>query len=214
MWGHRDIETLISLCVVAGNPQPHLLRRFVDHLLDLKFKLYCLLEVDVPAYAAAIRGWGLQADDVSATPQGFVARLSEEVTLVVKSRAVWESVMNAVYWYATGRTAPTVKVTDEWGVTFKSKTARFFPWVQNYKAWESLATFEPLVDALEQLRTPEIHLLSRVRADFTQLQLRPIDPCAELLNRVLRYVFDHLVGVIALRREPSYDAAAGTGMSM
>jgi hypothetical protein len=174
MWGHWDIETLVSLCVAAGNPQPHLLGRFVDHLLDLKFKLYCLLEVDVPAYAAAIHRWGLQADDVSATPQGFIARLSEEVTLVIKSRAVWESVMNAVRLYATGRTAPTEKVTDEWGVTFRSKTARFFPWVQDDKAWASLATFQPLVDALEQLRTPEVHLLSRVRADFTKLQLRPM----------------------------------------
>jgi len=27
-----------------------------------------------------------------------------------------------LYWYATGRQTPTMAVTDEWGVTFRSKT--------------------------------------------------------------------------------------------
>jgi hypothetical protein len=35
-----------------------------------------------------------------------------------------------------------------------------------------------------------------------------------MLNMVLRYVFNHLVAVIALRREPSYNATAGSGMTM
>ena len=61
----------------------------------------------MPAYAAAIRSWGFQPDDVASTPQGFAARLSEEVTLIIKSRAVWESVMDAVYWYATAPSGTT-----------------------------------------------------------------------------------------------------------
>ena len=214
LWGRWDIETLVSLCAAAREPQPELLRRFADHLLDLKFKLYCLLEVDVPAYAAAIRTWGFQADDVASTPQGFAARLSEEVTLIIKSRAVWESVMDAVYWYATGRQTPMVAMTDASGEKFKSKTARFFPWVIGQPEWAALSTFKPLVDDLDQLRTPEVHKLSRVRADFTNLVLRPIDQCVELLRRVLGYVFDHIAAVIALRRVPSYDASAGSGITM
>lgn len=214
LWRQWDAETLVSLCIAAKDPQPELLVRFVDHLLDLKFKLYCLLEVDVPAYAAAIRKWGLQPDDLGSTPQGFVTRLSEEVTLVIKSRAIWESVMNAVYWYATGRDAPTVKVTDEWGVTFRSKTDKFFPWVADEPSWSSLGTFKPLVEALDHLRMSEVHRLSRVRADFTNLVLRPIDRCVELLNCILRYVFDHLVTVIALRDVASYDASAGSNITV
>ncbi len=208
IWRQWDIETIVSLCAMGRDLLPSQLSRFADHLLDLKFKLYCLLEVDVPAYAAAIRTWGLAPDDLASTPQGFAARLSEEVTLVVKSRAVWESVMNAVYWYATGRQTPTSAATDEWGVTFRSKTAKFFPWVAKEPLWSSLATFEPLVDALDQLRTPEVHHLSRVRSDFTRLVLRPIEQCVELLQAVLAYVFDHIVTVIALRRGLSYDASA------
>lgn len=214
LWGRWDIETLVSLCAAARDPRPELPRRFADHLLDLKFKLYCLLEVDVPAYAAAIRTWGFQADDVASTPQGFAARLSEEVTLIIKSRAVWESVMNAVYWYATGRQTPTVTVTEAGGEKFKSKTAMFFRWVIGQPEWASLSTFKPLVDDLEHLRTPEVHKLSRVRADFTNLVLRPIDRCIELLRSVLRYVFDHIAAVIALRRGASYDASARSGITM
>jgi hypothetical protein len=70
------------------------------------------------------------------------------------------------------------------------------------------------VDTLDQLRTPEVHKLSRVRADFTNLVLRPIDQCVELLRRMLGYVFDHIVAVIALRRAPSYDASVGSGVTM
>ena len=58
LWGQWDIEMLVSLCVARCEPLPGTLRPFADHLLDLKFKLYCLLEVDLPAYAAAIRRWG------------------------------------------------------------------------------------------------------------------------------------------------------------
>ena len=139
LWGEWDIEMLVSLCAARRDP----LRPFADHLLDLKFKLYCLLEVDLPAYAAAIRRWGLEPGDAAATPQGFAARLSEEVTLIIKSRAVWESVMNAVCWYATGRQARTVKATAASGASFASKTRTFFPWVATQPQWASLATFKP-----------------------------------------------------------------------
>ena len=214
LWGQWDIEMLVSLCAAAQEPQPEFLGRFADHLLDLKFKLYCLLEVDVPAYAAAIRSWGFQSDDVASTPQGFAARLSEEVTLIIKSRAVWESVMDAVYCYATGRQIRTVAMTGADGEKFRSKTARFFTWVADQPQWASLGTFKPLVDALDQLRTPEVHKLSRARADFTNLVMRPTDRCVELLSRVLHYVFNHIVAVIALGREPSYDAFAKSGVAM
>ena len=214
VWGEWDIEGLVSLCAARRDLPPGTLRPFADHLLDLKFKLYCLLEVDVPAYAAAIRGWGLEPSDVAATPQGFAARLSEEVTLIIKSRAVWESVMNAVCWYATGRRARTVKQTAASGASFASKTGKFFPWVATQPQWASLATFEPLVTALDNLRTPEVHDLSRARADFTGLVLRPIGQCVELLQCVLRYVFAHITAVIALGRAPRYDAPAGTGVTM
>ena len=157
---------------------------------------------------------GLEPGDVTATPQGFAARLSEEVTLIIKSRAVWESVMNAVCWYATGRQARTVKAVAASGASFASKTGKLFPWVAAQPQWASLATFEPLVTALDRLRTPEVHNLSRVRADFTRLVLRPAGQCVELLQRVLRFVFDHLTTVIALGRAPCYDASAGTSVTM
>jgi hypothetical protein len=53
-----------------------------------------------------------------------------------------------------------------------------------------------------------------VRADFTRLVLRPIGQCVELLQRVLRYVLDHITAVIALGRAPRYDASAGTSVTM
>ena len=99
------------------------------------------------------------------------------------------------------------------GASFASKTGKFFPWVAAQPQWAPLATFEPLVTALDQLRTPEVHNLSRVRADFTRLVLRPIDQCVELLQRVLRYVFDHITAVIAPGRAPCYDASAGTAVT-
>jgi hypothetical protein len=214
MWSQWDIETVVSLCMVAGQPGPEILGRFADHLLDLKFKLYCLLEVDLPIYTDAINKWGLEADDVKSTPQGFAVRLSEEVTLILKSRAVWESVMNAVYWLESGRDIPSVSETDDLGITFKSKTGKFFPWVADQAQWSSLGTFKPLVDNIDLLRMSEVHRFSRVRANFTKQTLEPIERCVELLNRILTYVFDHLVAVIALRRTVSYDAESKTSMTL
>ena len=213
LWGQWDIEMLVSLCAAAEELPPEFLNRFASHLLDLKFKLYCLLEVDVPVYAAAIRSCGFQPDDVASTPQGFAVRLSEEVTLILKSRAVWESVMDAVYWYETRRQIRTVAMIGTDGEKFRSKTARFFPWVADQPQWASLGTFKPLVDALDELRTPEVHMLSRARADFTNLVVRPINRCVELLGSVLAYVFDHIAAVIALGRPLPYDASARSAVT-
>lgn len=214
IWETWNIEAFAELCLINGQLNGKLLRRFIDHFLDLKFKLYMLAEVDVPTYAAAKETWGLNRDRPGDTPHGFATQLSEEVTLIVKSRAIWESLMNLVYWYATGKEISGVQVVDEDGVSYKSKQKRFFPWVAEQPLWASLATFEPLVSKLDQLRTSEVHKYSRVRSNFTRMTLDPIEQCVELVNTVLMYILDQFVAAIALRCPAAYDATKKTQITL
>jgi hypothetical protein len=214
LWEHWNIEGLAESCIVWGHLGGEPLRRFVDHLMDLKFKLYCLVEVDMPAYADAIEKAGLDKENPGMTPQGLATRLSEEVTLIVKSRAAWESVMDVAYWHATGRRLRSVSATDEQGDGFKSRAARFFRDIAEHDLWAPLGTFQPVVERLNNLRTPEIHNLSRVRANFTNAVLQPIDQCVELVNLVLTYVFDHFIAAIAVRSPISYDVVVRSQISL
>jgi hypothetical protein len=214
IWETWNIEALAELCLANGQLKGQRLQRFIDHFLDLKFKLYMLAEVDVPTYASAKEMWGLNRDRPRDTPHGFTTQLSEEVTLIVKSRAIWESIMNLVYWYATGKEIKGVQAVDEDGVSYKSKQKNFFPWVTEQPLWASLATFEPLVSKLDQLRTSEVHRFSRVRSNFTRETLEPIEQCVELVNTVLMYVLDQFVAAIALRCSATYDATKKTQITL
>jgi hypothetical protein len=214
IWDVWNIDAFAELCLSSGQLSGRRLQRFINHFLDLKFKLYMLAEVDVPTYAKAKEMWGLDRSRPGDTPHGFATQLSEEVTLIVKSRAIWESIMNLVYWYATGKEIPGVRVVDEDGVSYKSKQKKFFPWVAKQPLWSSLGTFEPLVSRLDQLRTSEVHKFSRVRSNFTQTTLEPIDQCTELVNTVLTYILDQFVAAIALRCFARYDVTNGTSITL
>jgi hypothetical protein len=214
IWDIWNIEAFAELCLSNGELKGKRLQRFVDHFLDLKFKLYMLAEVDVPTYAEAKKMWGLNRDRPSDTPHGFATQLSEEVTLIVKSRAMWESIMNLVYWYVTGKEIPGVEAVDEDGVSYRSKQKRFFPWVAEQPLWTSMGSFEPLVSRLDQLRTSEVHRFSRVRSNFTRMTLEPLDQCVELINAVLMYVLDQFVAAIALRCSATYDVTSRTSVTL
>jgi hypothetical protein len=210
IWEAWNIEAFAALCLTHGQLKDRRLQRFIDHFLDLKFKLYMLAEVDVPTYAIAKELWGLDRERPGDKPHGFATQLSEEVTLIVKSRAIWESIMNLVYWYVTGKEIAGVQAVDEDGVSYKSKQKKFFPWVVEQPLWMSLATFEPLVAELDKLRTSEVHRFSRVRSNFTQVTLEPIEQCVELVNSVMTYILDQFVAAIALRCSATYDVAKKT----
>ena len=214
IWEMWNIAAFAELCLSNGHLKGKRLRRFVDHFLDLKFKLYMLAEVDVPTYASAKEMWGLDRSRPIDTPHGVATQLSEGVTLIVKSRAIWESIMNLVYWYVTGKDLTGVPAVDEDGVSYKSKQKKFFPWLTKQPLWISLETFEPLVDRLDQLRTSEIHRFSRVRSNFTQMTLEPIEQCVELVNTVLMYVLAQFVAAIALQCSVTYDAGSTTSITL
>jgi hypothetical protein len=212
LWAVWDIESCLNTCIARERYPMDRLPRFADHLLDIKFKLYCLLEVDMPLYGREIERTGVEVNRPNDTPQGFLTRLSADVTLTVKSRAIWESVMNAVYEAENDKALGSTKVVDESGVPFRSRTTRFFPWAREHPRWFALASFEPLVSELEEWRTPELHSLSRARAAFTRGEMKDIKPLLRLLNAVLHFVWDHLVTVVALDRAPEYDVTTQDGM--
>ena len=214
IWEIWNIEAFAELCFSNGQLSGKRLQRFVNHFLDLKFKLYMLAEVDVPTYASAKEMWHLDRSRPSDTPHGFATQLSEEVTLIVKSRAIWESIMNIVYWYVTGKEITGVSAVDEDGMSYKSKQKKFFPWLANQPLWTSLGTFEPLVNRLDRLRTSEVHKFSRVRSNFIRMTLEPIDQCVELVNTVLMYVLDQFVAAIALQCSATYDVTKKTSITL
>jgi hypothetical protein len=153
-----------------------------------------------------VAGW-VRADSAVTMAEDLAA-------LGPKSRAIWESIMNLVYWYVTGKDIPGVQVADEDGVSYKSKQKKFFPWLAEQPLWTSLETFEPLVSRLDQLRTSEVHKFSRVRSNFTRITLEPIEQCVELVNAVLMYILDHFVAAIALGCSATYDVTNNTSITL
>jgi hypothetical protein len=212
LWSRWNLSDFLHTAIAKRTFPLENLPRVMGSLMDVKFKLYCLFEVDLPTYAIAIEHYGLNETDTAATPHGLAIRLSSEATMIVKVRSIWESVMNAVFAAEGLKRPPNIKAVDPNGFSFGSKSRAFFKYVAARPQWSGLAGFRPLVESLEDDRTPEVHLLSQLRGDFVEGEYRPLRRILDPLNSMLFYVWDHLSAVVFFDVGPTYDVAAGTGV--
>ncbi len=122
-------------------------------LMDIKLQLY-LIEVDLGAdndLMYKIRG---EPDSVEKEAHTQFIHLSFDQSLILKSRILWERVMNFVYYLETGKEL-AIK---------KGKKAKFFNFINDTR-WEYLEDFKEYVEWFDnRWRTPEAHKGSKLRA--------------------------------------------------
>lgn len=206
-WELWDVGGLYTACVATmEQSRRSRLPRFIEYILDLKFKLCCILGIDIPRFWELAKANAFDSKTPHYTPYANLASLSTRTTVIIKSRSAWETLMNAVYYLEEGKELRTSN-------KYRSKKAVFFKWVDSVAAWQALKSFSPIVQDFDaKLRTPEVHSDSRLRSGLLSLA----DPTPEtiLLNTVLHYAWDHFTGALVFERVVEYDAAAGTGLTI
>jgi hypothetical protein len=109
-------------------------------IVDVKLQLYFLLEVDLPLYNSQVFDLGFKKDNANSTPHLFLRHLSIDQTIIVKSRILWERVMNFIYFLETGEDLER-KVSGN-----KSKRTLFFKFVESTQRWSFLRPYAAELD--------------------------------------------------------------------
>jgi hypothetical protein len=179
--------------------------------MDIKVQLYLVVEIDLGLYNELIYRRFL-VENIDANPYLGLIRLSIDQSVVVKSRILWERIMNFVYYLETGEDLETKKSKKQ------SKKAEFFEYTRESaeNKWSYLADYEPYVNWFdEKLRTPEVHKGSTLRGHFVAGEAVNSVGVLSLLNISANVFWQGLFEIIQGRdvhfklRLPALDALLG-----
>jgi len=152
------------------------LPRLISYLMDVKLELYYLLEIDIHLQNRYVYGHGYQVDKPREKPNVLLARLSLDQTLILKSRVLWDRLMNALFYLQTG-----LVLEDRKGA--KSKKSRFFKEMFKCERWQFLSEYEPqILQYDDDYRTPESHKMSVLRAQMMKGTIADPNRVTKLLN--------------------------------
>lgn len=108
------------------------LRRLVYYLMDVKLQLYFLMEVDLGLNNILVYDRGYDNKVPRAKPHIFLTRLSLDQSFILKSRILWERLMNLLYYIETGEELEN-RVSGR-----KSKRKVFFKRMLDEERWRFL----------------------------------------------------------------------------
>ncbi len=109
-------------------------------------------------------------------PGHFIQHVSLGQSIIVKSRVLWERVMNLVYFLETNT------ILDDRCPRKKSKKTFFFDFIKSAPRWEFVGHhYDTLRLYDDQWRTPEVHKNSTLRKAFANGQYDP-NPLYALVN--------------------------------
>jgi hypothetical protein len=148
-----DIAKFLKQYRKSKNYPQDRLEKLAYILMDIKLQMY-LIEVDLGADNDLMRNISGEPDSVEKEAHTQFVHLSFDQSLILKSRILWERVMNFVYYLETGKEL-TVK---------KGKKAKFFKFIDDTR-WKYLEDFKEYVEWFDNTwRTPEAHKGSKLRA--------------------------------------------------
>lgn len=124
-------------------------------LIDIKLQMY-LIELDLGADNNLMGILMPEKDSAAKEDHIQFVHLTFDQSLILKSRILWERVMNFVYYLETGK---SLVVGGN-----KSKKAKFFEYISGTK-WSFLEDFKEYIEWFDNAwRTPETHKGSKLRA--------------------------------------------------
>jgi hypothetical protein len=162
------------------------LDRAVLNMMDIKLQLY-YLRSDLSIYNLLIKkGYDHKAPDK--TPALFLRWLSLNQSQIVKSRILWERIMNLIFWIETGVVLGDLK---------KAKN-RFFQFVKSENRWTFLEPYEKLIEDYDaNYRTPEVHKASVLRNAITRDKEINLNELISLSNAALNVIYENMISIIS-----------------
>jgi len=157
-----DLQKFFDTYITAETYPIDRLPRIISYLMDIKIQMY-FLELDAGLYNRLIH-MPYQGLDYKKNPRLLLCHLSLDQSMIIKSRILWERIMNFVYYLETGRRLENVvnKNQSKKGVFWKAVN-------EDFSHWNFLKDYENFIEGFDnQLRTPEVHKNSTLRARFLE----------------------------------------------
>jgi hypothetical protein len=198
-----DITRFFELYDKQETYPPDRLRGLVYQLMDIKIQLFYIVELDIGLYNRLIYDAGFTPETINNSPYMVLRMLSLDQNMIMKSRILWERIMNLVYFLETGNSLE-VKRTG--------KKPRFFKFIENTR-WAFLAEYRDYIDWFDdKLRTPEVHKSSVLRKHFQTDTHISSNRILALSNIVINFFYPSLLQILQGREVGTRWWVAGMGM--
>lgn len=185
--GQIDVLRFFELYLAHDTYPPERLKKLVYHLFDIKIQLFFITEIDLGLYNRLLFDEGFSNETIKDSPYMLLRQLSLDQTVIVKSRILWERVMNLIYYLEKGKDLEARK---------GGKKTRFFKFIQN-TPWKFLADYQEYVGWFDdKLRTAEVHKGSVLRKHFQQDSFPAFDRVLALCNIVMNCFFPNLLRIV------------------
>lgn len=187
-----DILDFYQTYTQSDRPQEYI-GKLVHALFDIKPQMFYIGEVDMGLYNTILYSRGYDPD--SPTPYAAIKKLSLDQNVIVKSRILWERMMNFASIYISGE-----EVTVSSGKSKKGKFVKLVegtPWAFLKDYWKTLEWFD------NTLRTPEVHSGSVLRKNLIHMDKEFDNSMLVLYNIAINLFYPNIMA-IAAGLEPPY----------
>ena len=187
-----DIEKFYDLYLGKSVYPQERIKKLIYQLFDIKIEMFYILELDIGLYNHLIYNIGFDNSNIDEFPYIALRKLSLDQTLVIKSRILWERVMNFIYYLETGADLDEIIR----GSKKKSKKTHFFDFIKNTK-WSYLEEYRNYIEWFDnRLRIPEVHKGSILRKYFQTGRAAPDRKTLGLINIVNNSIWTNLLEII------------------
>jgi len=166
------------------------IKKIMHYLFDLKMQLYYLLEIDLGLYNHLIYNRGYNNENIKDFPHIQLTKFCLDQNTILKSRILWERVMNLVYYLETGEEIEN-RIPGN-----KSKKKYFFDFILKTK-WRFLGHYKKHINWFdEKLRTPETHKLSIFRKYFLKGSDINPDKITSIIGIILNTIWENVLDIV------------------
>jgi hypothetical protein len=186
-----NIEEFITAYLKAGVFPSDRLDRLVGRLMDIKILLYDLVEVELGHQNPLLFNLGFNPTRPWDKPHLLMTRLSLDLSLILKSRVLWDRIMNFLYDLETGEELEN-KVTGR-----KSKKRVFFDHMLSCPKWRFLEPYGPMLQRFDETyRTPESHKFSVLRAELMNDKIVTPHRLVQLIDAAYLALWQNVMSII------------------
>ena len=180
-----NIKKFYELYLEKGVYPQERIEKLIYQLFDIKIEMFYIIELDIGLYNHLIYNIGFDNSNIDEFPYIALRKLSLDQTLIVKSRILWERVMNFIYYLETGK-----------DLARKSKKTYFFNFIKSTK-WSYLEVYKNYIEWFDKrLRAPEVHKDSTLRKGFLTGSTPPPEKMLGVTNIVLNSIWTNLLQII------------------
>jgi hypothetical protein len=187
-----DIMAFYQAYIQSDRPKEYI-GRLVHALFDIKLQMFYIGEVDMGLYNTILYSRGYDANNP--TPYSAIKKLSLDQSVIVKSRILWERMINFASIYIDGE---EVQVPS--GKSKKGKFAKQIegtPWLFLKDYWKTLEWFD------NTLRTPEVHSGSVLRKNLMHIDNEFDNSMLVLYNIAINLFYPNIMAIV-MGQEPPY----------